>query len=460
MARAARECTLEADSAEEALVRGRAALRAIHADVQQRVSLVITLTRAETDVHAALAGALGLELCHVWQCTLSGEARLVMRQPASTGALARVRSSCCLLDTAFVSVDLRACVRLSAQLLRRAAAAPGDDPSSAPYHTGFFAGLSFASLEDEVSAFCALDLLNFGSGYKRELRASQLGRYRHGEYGSAFVVMSEGVERAAREAPWSALRMVSWRASDTERHFRLPEHPEPPESAQGAALAELAALVNAAIRGAGRALVQGGHTSLGGFVLEHLGREASHGVRPSASSLIDALVALLPALADVADIPATAAGAVPASRAAGARAGAGAPPLRVHLLKKAQLLVASLHAQLSRRDPRFDFSDLHLLTVAADPVLPAVLRTRGCLVYAPELAACVDGQQPLPPGGVEEVAIRAGAVAACEAILAVSRAAGGALDASSLDLLLWGVLGKSVQYRAAPRHIARQTFWH
>jgi hypothetical protein len=170
-------------------------------------------------------------------------------------------------------------------------------------------------------------------------------------------------------------------------------------------------------------------------------------------------------------------------------------------LKKAQLCAASLAGALGGRDARFALAGLERLTAAADAVLPAVLRAEGCLVYADALAARVDGGEPLEWGEAAETDVRAAAVAACEAIAAVlgaprelpealaaaelrgtaaadawsSRAAaevvGGstapasqvpaaAMSASELDLLIWGILGKSERHRAAPRHITQRIWWH
>lgn len=116
-----------------------------------------------------------------------------------------------------------------------------------------------------------------------------------------------------------------------------------------------------------------------------------------------------------------------------------------------------------------------MLTVAADPVLPAVLHAEGCLVYDPWLVRHIRDGAELAPGDVE-TAIRASAIAACEAIRAAvgadgadhaagaARARGsastGALSASELDVLLWGVLGKSERHRHAPRHVTRRIWWH
>ncbi|CAI7901647.1 unnamed protein product, partial [Closterium sp. NIES-53] len=70
---------------------------------------------------------------------------------------------------------------------------------------------------------------------------------------------------------------------------------------------------------------------------------------------------------------------------------------QVALFKRAQIFVADLWGAFSGRGLGH-FSDIHRLTMFADYVVPAVLRSRGVLTYAPSLAAAVDGKQEILPG--------------------------------------------------------------
>lgn len=63
-------------------------------------------------------------------------------------------------------------------------------------------------------------------------------------------------------------------------------------------------------------------------------------------------------------------------------------------------------------------------------LLPAVLRQLGLLRLSPALAAALDAGEPLPQGS-DERALRAGAVAAVDAVVAAAAAAGGAAAAGS-----------------------------
>src|SRR4051812_42546335 len=78
-----------------------------------------------------------------------------------------------------------------------------------------------------------------------------------------------------------------------------------------------------------------------------------------------------------------------------------------------------------------DFEDADRLTIFADNLVPHVLRVDGVLIYDPNLAARIDGEELLPPGR-EEQEIRACAVHACELIARELRVA-----PRTLDTWLW-----------------------
>jgi Potential Queuosine, Q, salvage protein family len=99
------------------------------------------------------------------------------------------------------------------------------------------------------------------------------------------------------------------------------------------------------------------------------------------------------------------------------------------------------------------FADVDELTVFADNLVPHVLRTDGVLVYAPELAAAVDGGLLLPAGGEQEREIRACAVYACELL---ARRVG--VPPRRLDNWLWN-RGRRPPYSERPAHLTRTVFY-
>jgi hypothetical protein len=99
-----------------------------------------------------------------------------------------------------------------------------------------------------------------------------------------------------------------------------------------------------------------------------------------------------------------------------------------------------------------EFSDLDRLTIFADNLVPHVLRTDGVLVYEEELAATIDSERLLPPGGAERE-IRACAVAACEEIAAAL-----GVPPRTLDVWLWN-RGQGERYKALPRHRTHTVYY-
>lgn len=220
--------------------------------------------------------------------------------------------------------------------------------------------------------------------------------------------------------------------------------------------------------------------------------------------------------------------------------GDGNEPLRVFILKKAQLAAAHLSQQFASRIPEvfgFDKPDLDRLTIMSDNVVPAVLRAVGILKYSEALAAGIDGTTTAatptptaaaaeagagksggagssstaadaaaaPPkkkwvpegfpvaGSSQEIDIRAGAVVACEKLVAAIRRQGEAevarlksgdgdgvddgdaaaklsrqrleaflsrdLNEASLDEYLW-TKGKEEAFRKLRRHYTRGTYYY
>ena len=99
-----------------------------------------------------------------------------------------------------------------------------------------------------------------------------------------------------------------------------------------------------------------------------------------------------------------------------------------------------------------EFPDIDELTIFADNLVPHVLRMDGVLVYDDELAADIDGGEPLPRGRRERE-IRACAVHACEAIAAELK-----IPPRDLDVMLWN-RGQEPRYKARLRHRTRTVYY-
>ena len=99
-----------------------------------------------------------------------------------------------------------------------------------------------------------------------------------------------------------------------------------------------------------------------------------------------------------------------------------------------------------------EFDDLDRLTTFADNLVPHVLRVDGVLVYDDQLAALIDGEQPLEPGERERE-IRACAVHACELLAERLR-----VPSRILDVWLWN-RGQEAHYKSRPRHRTRTVYY-
>jgi hypothetical protein len=253
--------------------------------------------------------------------------------------------------------------------------------------------------------------------------------------------MLEGVTSALNvDACLSAERLAAWTSAESEQHFKLPA-----AARETIALVELNGLITSAMTSTGAALIQRGCRSLGDLALRAISSSAASPTPPRVGDLVRALVEAVPAYSDSA-------------------------PNGVHLLKKAQLVTCHLYELIAARDARFAFVDIDRLTVFADNVLPAMLRAAQCVRLAPELAARIDAGDELAIDSDEEVAVRATAVAACEAVIAacadistresspVEAPAASMVTTRELDLLLWGVMGKAEGHRDAPRHMTKGTW--
>ncbi len=129
----------------------------------------------------------------------------------------------------------------------------------------------------------------------------------------------------------------------------------------------------------------------------------------------------------------------------------------IRFFKRAQICVADLYGAF--RGKRWGaFTDLDQLTIFADYKLPQVLRHYGVLEYHPGLAARVDNQELLQPGGEEEVELRAATIWACELLRReMSRVSGRTITAVEVDQLLWYLGQNSSEMR--PYHRTKTIYY-
>jgi hypothetical protein len=108
----------------------------------------------------------------------------------------------------------------------------------------------------------------------------------------------------------------------------------------------------------------------------------------------------------------------------------------IPFLKRAQICVADTFTAFSGKGLGA-ITSLDQLTAFADYKLPQLLRYQGVMIYAPELAAQVDGYQEIAAGSASEVEIRAGTIWAVELIRRALAGRGIERSASEIDYRLW-----------------------
>ncbi len=122
--------------------------------------------------------------------------------------------------------------------------------------------------------------------------------------------------------------------------------------------------------------------------------------------------------------------------------------------KRAQLLTHNAHKVLEAQGNGLTRTEE--LTALADYKVPQLLRNRGVLEYAPELAECIDTYQEIPAGSPEEVEIRAFTLEAVNQMVANLRPRFPGLKAIDLDRWLY-LESKKTSPMDKPHHRALTT---
>ena len=320
----------------------------------------------------------------------------------SEALLDRIRDACARVaaNARRVRVDAAGIESLARDLARTPPPPPHLDP--AHHHVG--------DDDARLAYVVTLDAINFGSGYFPYLSK------RPGMSGY-FTLATCLKEQFQASGPWSARELADLSLAESARVL-----------GQDASLPEVAELMGLYTRAL---------NDLGRFLLDAYGGRFSGPVDEAAGSA-ERLVEILARMPFYRDV----------SHYEG---------MEVPFYKRAQLTAADLAATFGGEGPgRFD--DLHRLTLFADNLVPHVMRHAGVLVYAPELAARIDGEEPLEAGSPEEVEIRACALHALEGCVHAMRAAGVETTAQQLDSILWN-RGQLPELKALPRHRARSFYY-
>ncbi|GLC36938.1 hypothetical protein PLESTB_000176400 [Pleodorina starrii] len=317
--------------------------------------------------------------------------------PGTPNVLDLVHRSCsevAALHAEHVRIDDAAVSELAAEL-----AAAADDVRCAV--RGLPLPIKFSSLEQELTLLALYHLLDFGSGYDKQLRRLPGGRDARETLLYGLIGLHLGGTRLDHH------KLKSFSMYDIHQVFGIEATVEVPvmpgvTMAKPGPLQPLCKLLLAALHEAGALLeAQGARTP--GELLMALCEGLQQAGRTTASAFVEELVDTIPAFRDAVLYDGR--------------------TLTLH--RKAQNLAADLAVVYGSRDKRFAFSDVAQLAADSGATTIAVLRAKGVLRLSEELAGVIDGGSELP-AGPHERALRAAAVTACDRLAAAAAAGTGA----------------------------------
>ncbi|KAG7381000.1 hypothetical protein PHYPSEUDO_006553 [Phytophthora pseudosyringae] len=351
----------------------------------------------------------------------------------SESVLARVRPSCAkLLAHESSSVRINADkVRAFEEQLDAKEFQQLAEPTTFP--------LNFRSQQDEINFLTLYGLLNFGSGFRKDL-------HKYADRGAHDTIVFGLIGMYISTPKLNAQFMQNLSIDLVANYFSIPLEQDEEVSpgiymAKPGPLKPLAVMIQKILNECGQKLVDLKMEDFGAFVLANLSPKSSGeleqkeavGLSASAVHLVDRFVATFPGFDDHYEVHGES----------------------VYLLKRAQLAVVGIHRRFKDSDPKLKFADINELTALSDNVLPCVLHAMGVLEYDAELEGRINRGEELP-AGQQDCELRAAALVACDQIVAESE---GRLGALELDFYLWRV-GKADRFRGLERHATRNTFFY
>ncbi|KAG6610481.1 Cobyrinic acid a,c-diamide synthase [Phytophthora cinnamomi] len=352
---------------------------------------------------------------------------------AAAAVLARVRPSCAALvarESASVRVVADKVQAFVEQLDAREFAQLAE-PMNFP--------LNFRSQQDELNFLTLYALLNFGSGFRKDL-------HKYADRGAHDTIVFGLIGMYISVPKLDAQFMKGLSIDLVASYFSIPLEKDEEVSpgiymAKPGPLKPLAVMLQQILNECGQKLLDLKMDDFGAFVLANLSpksggdleeKEAT-GPSANASYLVDRFVVTFPGFDDHYEFDGE----------------------KVYLLKRAQLAVACIHRRFKDSEPKLTFADINELTAFSDNVLPCVLHALGVLEYDAELEGRINRGEELPAGR-QECELRAAALVACDQIVEASKGRFGTLE---LDFYLWRV-GKEERFRGLERHATRDTFFY
>ncbi|KAM9997244.1 hypothetical protein ACTFIZ_006654 [Dictyostelium cf. discoideum] len=303
--------------------------------------------------------------------------------------------------------------------------------------------LNYSNSQQEINFWFLLDLINFGSGYRKELHeACNRGAYETICYGLMGMFLSQGGKLTANFLSNMSL-------NDVSQLFNIPTQEEFEIQAgiysyRDTPLKQLVQSIHTVLKESSEIVLKLGFQDFGDWIWSitdpsKRSSSSSSSTTPLASDLIKILVETIPAFNDQAIYK----------------------DHRIFIFKKVQLLAADLYRRFKDTIPdRFNFTDINDVTVFTDNVLPAVLRNFGILEVSKELEERLNAGGELLPGN-DEVELRVQAIQACIEIVSIAkkRTDNFIKNDVEFDYYLW-TKGKDGAIRKVERHYTKKTIFY
>ncbi|KAJ2726835.1 hypothetical protein GGI07_000346 [Coemansia sp. Benny D115] len=297
--------------------------------------------------------------------------------------------------------------------------------------------LVFDSLTQELNLIALLDLLQIGSGFRRELHQAS-GR------GASDTIKFGCLSLHISQTRLDAKGLQALTLGDISEHFGIPLFGEERPMSEGStavmvseasALRPLAEMILGILQDTGHRLEQSGFTSLAEFIIKMCTE------KPLASHLVAKLVAAFPSLRDAAEI--------------------GGQP--VYLFKKAQLMAYDVSQRFGKTEEIFNFADLGDMTLFADSVVPAMLQHHGLITPSQAVSSKIEKGQELTLE--ETTAMRAASIVAAQQVVDFmndprSNIKRGEIAVTQATLVnFWWYEGKEADLRSIPRLVCKNTVY-
>ncbi|KAJ1989471.1 hypothetical protein GGI25_005606 [Coemansia spiralis] len=297
--------------------------------------------------------------------------------------------------------------------------------------------LVFDNVAQEINLIAIIDLLQVGSGFRRELH-KEIGR------GASDTINFGCMSLHISQTPIDARGLQALTLGDISQHFGVPLFGEERPMVKGnsavmvseaGSLRPFAEIILGILQDTGRRLEQGGYSSFADYIIKVCSEKAT------AAHLVAALANGFPSLHDAARID-------------------GSP---VYLFKKAQLIAYDICKRLGNTDTKFAFPDIADMTVFADNVVPAMLQHHGLIIPCKTISDKIKNGKELSFS--ETTAMRAASVVAAQLVVDYANDPGTGyslgdtlVNQATLDGFWW-LEGKDPELRAVPRFICKSTVY-